>query len=129
MLVGRVVDDQLGDDLEAALLRLLDEALEVLQRPEIGIDGAVVGDVVAVIPPGRGIERQEPQRGDAELLQIAELVGQPGEIADSVIVAVGERLDVKLVDDGVLVPELVAIECGEPPVVGIGGWHIVGING
>ena len=109
VLVGGVVDDEFGDDPQAALLGLLDEALEILHGPEIGIDGAVVGDVVAVVAAGRGIERQQPQRGDAELLQIAQLLGQPGEIADAVIVAVGKGLDVKLVDDGILVPELVAV--------------------
>ncbi|MET4796433.1 hypothetical protein ABIF64_008611 [Bradyrhizobium japonicum] len=57
VLVGGVIDDELGDDAQAALLRFLDEALEVLHRPEIGIDRAVVGDVVAVVAPGRWIER------------------------------------------------------------------------
>lgn len=41
------------------------------------------------------------------LLQIVELLRQAGKVADAVIVAVGERLDVQLVDDGVLVPKLV----------------------
>ena len=108
MLVGGVVDDELGDDAQAAPLGFRDEAAEILHRAEIGIDVAVVGDVVAVVAAGRGIERQQPERGDAEILQIVELLGQPGEIADAVIVAVDERLDVQLVDDGVLVPELVA---------------------
>src|SRR5438132_1713105 len=49
----------------------------------------------------------EPQRGGAEILQIVELLGQPGKIANAVIVAVVKRLDVELVDDGVLVPKLV----------------------
>ena len=89
------------------LLASCDEAPEILHRAEIGIDVAVVGDVVAVVAAGRGIERQQPQRGDAEILQIAELFGQPGKVADAVIVAVGEGLDVQLIDDGVLVPELV----------------------
>ena len=100
--------DELGDDAQAALLGFLDEAAEILHRPEIGIDVAIVGDVVAVVAAGRGVERQQPQRGDAEILQIVELFGQPGKIADAVIVAVGKSLDVKLVDDRVLVPELVA---------------------
>ena len=104
MLVGGVVDHEFGDDPQAATLGLDDEAAKILHGPEIGIDVAVVGDVVAVVPAGRGIERQQPQDGDAELLEIAELFGQPGEIADAVIVAVGEGLDVKLIDDGVLVP-------------------------
>ena len=113
VLVGGVIDDELGDDPQAAPLGLDDEAPEILHGAEIGIDRAVVGDVVAVVAAGRGIERQQPQRGDAEILQIVELLGQPGEIADAVIVAVGEGLDVKLIDDGVLVPELVAVERGD----------------
>ena len=107
VLVGGMVDDELGDDTQSALLGFLDEALEILHRPEIGVDVAVVGDVVAVVAARRGIERQQPQRGDAEILQISQLLGQPGKIADAVIVAVGERLDVQLIDDGVLVPEFV----------------------
>ena len=80
--------------------------------PKSGLMLAVVGDVVAVVAAGRGIERQQPQRGDAEVLQVVELLGQAGEVADAVVVAVGERLDVKLIDDRVLVPELVAGELG-----------------
>ncbi len=107
VLVGGVVDDELGDDAQSALLGFLDEALEILHRPEIGVDVAVVGDVIAVVAARRGIERQQPQRGDAEILQVSQLFRQSGKIADAVIVAVGEGLDVKLIDNGVLVPELV----------------------
>ncbi len=110
MLVGGVIDDEFGDDAQTAPLGLDDEAPEILHVAEIGIDGAVVGDVVAVVSAGRRIERQQPQRGDAEVLQIAELLGQACEIADAVIVAVGKSLDVKLIDDGILVPKLVAVE-------------------
>ena len=114
MLVGRVVDDEFGNDPQAALLGFLDEAAEILHRPEIGVDVAIIGDVVAVVAAGGGVERQQPQRGDAEILQIPQFLGQPGKVADAVIVAVGEGLDVELIDDRVLVPELV----GD----GLGGW-------
>ena len=107
MLVRGVIDDEFGDDAQPAPLRFGDEAAEVLHRAEVGIDRAVVGDVVTVVAAGRRIERQQPDGGDAELLQIIELLGQAREVADAVIVAVGERLDVQLVDDRVLVPELV----------------------
>ena len=43
--------------------------------------------------------------GDAEALQVVELLRQAREVADAVVVAVEERADVRLVDDGVLVPE------------------------
>ena len=108
-----MIDNEFGDDPQAAPLGFDDEAAEILHGPEIGIDGAVVGDVIAVVAAGRGIERQQPQRGDAEVLQIAELFGQPCEIADAVIVAVGKGFDVKLIDDGILVPELVAVQRGD----------------
>jgi hypothetical protein len=119
MLVGGVIDHEFGNDPHAALLGFLDEALEILHRPEIGIDRAVIRDVVAVVAAGRGIERQQPQRGDAKLLQIAELLGQAREIADAVIVAVGKGLDVELVNDGVLVPKLVGVELGDRKLGGI----------
>src|SRR6202011_6336430 len=68
VLVGGVVDDEFGDDAQAPPLGFDDEAAEILHGPEIGIDGAVVGNVVAVIAARRGIERQQPQRGDAKVL-------------------------------------------------------------
>ncbi len=121
MLVGGVVDDEFGDDPQATALGFDDEAAEILHGPEIGIDGAVVGDVVAVVAPRRGIERQQPKRGDAEILQIVELFGQSCEIADAVIVAVGKRLDVQLIDDGVLVPEILAVQRGDRQLACIDG--------
>src|SRR6185436_5451780 len=95
MLVGGVVDDQLGDDTQLAPLRLLHQAAVVLNGADIRIDLTIVRDVVAVVASGRWIERQQPQRGDTEILQVAEPRGEAGEIADAVAVAVGKRLDVK----------------------------------
>ena len=57
-------------------------------RAELRVDVAVVGNVVAVVAAGARIERQQPQRGDAEVVQIVEPLGQAGEIADAVAVAV-----------------------------------------
>ena len=79
--------------------------LEVAQRAVVRVDVGVVGDVVAVVAQRRGIERQQPDRGDAEVLQVVELRGQAAEVADAVAVAVEEGPDVDLVDDRVLVPE------------------------
>ena len=109
MLVGGVVDDQLGDDADAAPVRLGDEAAEVAHVAVGRIDRAVVGDVVAVVAQRRGIEGQEPDRVDAEALDVVEPLHQAGEIADAVAVGIVEGLDVQLVDDGVLVP--VALRC------------------
>ncbi len=105
MLVGGVIDDQLGDDSQAACVRGVEEPHEVVAGAVVGVDALVVGDVVAVVAQRRFADRQQPQARHAKALQVIELPGQPGEIADAVAVAVAEGLDVQLVDDRVLVPE------------------------
>jgi hypothetical protein len=104
VLIRGVVDHELGDDLEPAGVCLVDEALELPHRPVVAVDRGVVRDVVAVVAAGRGVEGQQPQRGDPEVLQVVELGRQPREIADAVTVGVEEGPHVQLVDDGVLVP-------------------------
>ena len=49
------------------------KALKSLERAVGRVDLGVVGDVVAVVAQRRGIERQQPERGDAEVLQVVEL--------------------------------------------------------
>src|SRR5262249_51559025 len=90
-----------------ALVRLVDEALGVLERAVLGMDGGVFRDVVAVVEPRRGIEGQQPDRIDAQIGDVVELGDQAGEVADAVVVGIEERLDVQLIDDGVLVPQRV----------------------
>jgi hypothetical protein len=107
VLVGRVVDDELGDDLQPALVCLVDEPLELAHRPVVGVDARVVGDVVAVVAQRRGVERQQPQGGDPEVGEVVELAREPTEVADAVAVGVGEGTHVQLVDDGVLEPQRV----------------------
>src|SRR5262249_3924923 len=47
MLVGGVVDDQLGDDAQAAAVGLVEQTLEVVDGAVNGVDAGVIGDVVA----------------------------------------------------------------------------------
>ena len=68
------------------------------------MDRAVVGGVVAVVAQRRRVERQQPDRRDAEVVDVVEPRDQPAEVADAVAVRVLERADVHLVDQGVLVP-------------------------
>ena len=73
MLVGGVVDHEVGDHPDAAVARGAHELDEVAERAEPRVDGVVVGDVVAVVAVGRGVERHQPEAGDAE----------PGEVVDA----------------------------------------------
>ena len=110
-VVGRrVVHDEVGDHAHAALVRLLDELAEVVDRPVVGMDREEVGDVVAAVAQRRLVHRQQPDAVDAEPLQVVELVDQPAEVAGAVVVAVEEAADVDLVEDRALEPERVALE-------------------
>ncbi len=86
-----------------------DEPREVVERAVARVDVQVVGDVVAVVAQRRGKEGQQPEAGDAEALQVVELLREALKVADAVVVAVEERLDVRLVDDRVLVPERIVV--------------------
>src|SRR5690606_39168123 len=77
MLIRGVIDDELRDDFQPASMRFGDEVPEIVQRSVVGMDVAVVGDVVAVIAHRRGVERQQPNRIDAELLNVIEPMREP----------------------------------------------------
>ncbi len=72
MLIAGVIDDQLDHHLHVALVRRIEEALEVAQRAVGGIHIDIVCNVVAVIAQRRREEGQQPDAGDAEVLQIIE---------------------------------------------------------
>ena len=67
----------------------------------------VIGDVIAVIAQGRREKRKKPEAGNAQVLQIIQFLRQAFEIADAVVVAVEEGLDVSLINDGVFEPQRV----------------------
>jgi hypothetical protein len=94
VLIRGVVDDQLGDDPQTELVRGFDERARVAQRAVGGVDTLVLGDVVAVVAQRLGIERQQPDRRRAEVLDVGQLLDQAGEVADAVAITVGKRLDV-----------------------------------
>ena len=105
VLVGRMVDHEVGDDSNATRVGGLGERLEVRDGADRGMDLPEIGDVVTVVLQGRGIDRHEPEAIDTQLLQVVELGGQPGQIAVAVAVGVVKTPGVNLVKDGVLVPQ------------------------
>src|SRR5438270_13363190 len=56
VLVGSMVDDEIDEHAHAALTAAVRELDEVAQRAITRIDAIVVGDVVAVVEHGRGLE-------------------------------------------------------------------------
>jgi hypothetical protein len=114
VLIGRVIDDELGDHLQSQPVRLVQHGAKILERTVLRMDILIVGDVVAVVLQGRGIEGHQPEGVDAQIPDIFELGCQSLEIADAVVVRIEERLDVALVDDRVLVPKsVIGIDAGQ----------------
>ena len=104
MPVGAVVVDEIHDDAHVALLRLGDQLLHVGERAEVGMDAAVVADVVAVVDHGGRIDGREPQCARAERLQVVELFRDAADVARALAARVVEALGIDLVDGGVLPP-------------------------
>ncbi|KWV86409.1 hypothetical protein PFLmoz3_03842 [Pseudomonas fluorescens] len=107
VLVGGVVDHQFSDHAQPALVGLGNKALGVGHRPVVAVHAAVFGNVVAVITPGRRVERQQPDGVHAEVGDVVELGDQPGKVTNAVVVGVEIGFDVNLVDHRVFVPERV----------------------
>jgi hypothetical protein len=104
VLIGGVVDDELGEHANAHAVGLVDEPLEVVQRPVDRVHRRVISNVVPVVAQWRGVKRQQPQAVHAEVAQVRQLEREPREVPDAVVVAVEERAHVRFVDDRVLVP-------------------------
>src|SRR6266699_3425687 len=100
VLVRTVVRHDVDDRPDAERVALGDQRVGVGQGAERGVDGTVVGDVVAGVGPRGRIPRAEPDRVDAEAREIGQPGADPGQVADAVAVAVGEALHVQLVDRG-----------------------------
>src|SRR6184192_573630 len=73
---------------------------EIIERAEIRINIEIIGNIVTIVAQRRRIERQQPDGGDPEFLEIIQLLHEPAKIAHAVAIAVAKSLDVQLVDDG-----------------------------
>ena len=91
-------------------MRGVDQLLDVVDGPVVGVDLGEVGDVVAAVAQRRLVERQQPDAVDPEPLQVVELLGQPAEVARAVAVGVEEAADVDLVEDRALEPQRLGLE-------------------
>ena len=100
VLVGRVVDHQVHDQLHAALVDRGEQRVEVLERAERRVDVLVVADVVARVVVRRGVDGRQPDHVDAEPLEVIEPARDAGQVPDPVTVGVGEAARIDLVDDG-----------------------------
>src|SRR5258707_7544399 len=116
-----MVQHHLDDDPNPPLVGIGQKLLEVIERPVIRVNRAIVGNVVAVVREGRGKKWHHPKGIDSQLLQIVDFLREPLEIADTISVAVEEGTDVDLINDCVLVPESVVLSCQETSLHALAG--------
>ena len=100
VLVAGVVGDEVQKDPYAPLAGLGHQEVEVGHRPQIGLDGAEVGHVVAPVGVGRHGDRAQPDPVDAQPLEMVEVVDDPPDVPGAVGVRVGERAGIDLIEDG-----------------------------
>ncbi len=106
MCVGRMGVDLIDDDLEAEPVGLCQQGVKVRQRAEDRVDIAIVRHVIAEIAHRGFEEGRDPDGVHPEPGDMAELLGDPRQVADPVPVGVQIGARVDLVDDGAAPPGL-----------------------
>src|ERR1700712_2943303 len=107
MGVRGVIDHEVDDDADAALLAAVRELNEIAQRAIFRVDAIIVGYVVAVVAAGRWLKRHQPDRRNAEPVQIIETPRQAFEVADAIAIGIHVGPDRQTIKNAVLVPEVV----------------------
>ena len=111
--VRRVVRDEVEQHAGFPVPRRGDQRVEVLERSQLGVDGAVVGDVVAPVVVRRGERRVEPEPVDPQPLEVIEARHDAPQVADPVAVRVRERTRIDLVENAVAPPRAVSHMAGQ----------------
>ena len=101
VLVGGVVDHQIHDDVDAALLGFGNQLVEILHSAEFGLNRFVVGNIVAVVIVGTLINRGKPNGVDAKIGDIVKFFDNAPKVAYAVVGGVLEGTGIDLIDDGV----------------------------
>ncbi len=132
VVVRGVVRHDVHHHPDAVGVQLRDELVHVGQGPQPRVDVAVVGDVIASVGEGRGVEGTEPDGIHPQFRQVRNARGDTGDVAQSVAVGVGEAARIDLVHHGLAPPvggvgELAGARCGGGG--GCGGGHGVPFEG
>ena len=109
VLVRRVIHDDLGDHPQIVVVGFAEKSLEIAQRAIRRVDPRVITDAIAIVPQRGHEEGQQPDRRDAEILDVVQLFGQARKVPDTVLVGIEKRAHVQLIENGILEPQRIAI--------------------
>ena len=100
-MLGRdVVEDHVEHDAHTVLGEGGDHLFDILHGAQVGVNGVVVGDVVAVVVLRGGEERVEPHHVHAQGGNVGHLLDDAAQVAVGATRRGVEGLGVHLVDDG-----------------------------
>jgi len=100
-----MVDDEFDYHLKVSIVRSVEERFEISDGSVTRVNIHVVRDVITVITERRRKERQQPDTGDTQILEIVQFLNKALEVSDPITIAVGERLDVEFIDNGIFEPQ------------------------
>ena len=104
VLIGAMVQHQIHDDGNISFPSLADQLLHILHRAEHGVDGAVVGHIVAVVHLGRSANRTQPNAVNAQLLQIIQMRDDALQVTHTAAGGILKAFGVDLIEDSRLPP-------------------------
>ncbi len=104
MLVGRMIGNEIEQQLEPAGVDRRKQPVEAGEITKDWIDAAIVSDVVSEIRHGRGINRRQPDRIDAKVGEIIQPRLDSGKVAHAIRIAILKRSGVDLIDHPALPP-------------------------
>src|SRR5947207_7527870 len=107
MGIRSVIDHEIDDDADAPLAAAMGEFHEITERAVPRVDIIIIRDIVAVVFAGRRLKWHQPDRGDAQSVQIVEPPKQTFEVADTVAIGIHVGADRQTIEDAVLEPEVV----------------------
>ena len=100
MLGRNMVEHHVEHDAHTVLGEGSNHLFDVLHGAQVGVDGVVVGDVVAVVVLRGGEERVEPHHVHAQGSNVGHLLDDAAQVAVGATRRGVEGLGVHLVDDG-----------------------------
>src|SRR3989442_5974654 len=104
MLIGAMIGHIVHDELEATLVRLLKQDVQVCQGSEERMDIGVIANIITEIGHGRRVDGRKPDGINAEPLQVVQFAGDTREVSYPIAIAIEKTPWVDLINHACLPP-------------------------
>ena len=97
MLIRAMVQHQIHNNADAPLLALGNQRVHILHGAKERINGAIVGNVITVIHLRGCAHRTQPDRVNAQLLQIVQSADDAAKVADTITIGILKAFGIQLI--------------------------------